>query len=155
MSASLRRRMDAHTVLTRMARDKDRAERIRALKARYGKEVTWGEIAEYVGVVERSVLAWQATGEISRDNAFKLAQFFIERGEPISEEYVWRGADPTPLELVHGGRQEISQRYDELLGRLAQVEDQLRRLRAEMATADAEALKRNEQVLSAIRDLRP
>lgn len=153
MSASLRRRVHARTVLARMARDEDRAKRIRALKARYGREVTWGEIAAYVGVAERSAVAWQQTGEISRPNALKLARFFIEKGEDIDEEYIWRGDAPTPLELLPGRNGEATD-YDEMLSRLAGLEELVRLVRADIATADAEALKRSEEVLRAIRKSR-
>lgn len=101
MSNSLRRRRDAHTVLVRMARDEERAERIRELKGRYPPgDPSWGEIAAYVGVEERSALAWQQTGEIRRGNAVKLAQFFQERGAEIDDDYVWSGPKPSTPDLM-------------------------------------------------------
>src|SRR5207237_10778781 len=101
MSASLRRRRDAHTVLVRMARDEARAGRVRELKGRFPEgDPSWAEIAAYVGVAERSALAWQQTGEISRSNAIKLARFFIERGVRIGEDYIWDGPKPDTPDLL-------------------------------------------------------
>jgi hypothetical protein len=121
MSASLRRRRDAHTVLIRMARDEARAERIRGLKGRYPDgDPSWAQIAQYVGVAERSAVAWQQTGEISRTNAIKLAQFFQEKGERIDDDYVWSGPKPdTPnlLEVLNGD----GDRLDEAIGQLKQL----------------------------------
>jgi hypothetical protein len=164
--ASLRRPKPARTVLLRMAADERRAKRIRALWEE-DPEVTWKQIADYVGVAERSAHQWAATGGISYPNAKKLAQFFIARGKNISEEYVWRGdreatpnlidmpaSEPPHEDNVEALLREVLSRLDELEqpeGRLAQIEEQLRLLRAERAADAAEALKRNEEVLDAIR----
>lgn len=164
--ASLRRPKPARTVLLRMAADDRRAQRLRALKEEH-PEVTWKEIADYVGVTERSAHQWAATGGISYPNAKKVARFFRERGDHISEEYVWRGdreATPNLIDMlgsepphddnVEALLREVLSRLDELErpgGRLAQIEEQLRLLRAERAADAAEALKRNEEVLDAIR----
>jgi hypothetical protein len=121
MSASLRRRRDAHTVLVRMARDEARAGRVRELKGRFPEgDPSWAEIAAYVGVAERSALAWQQTGEISRSNAIKLARFFIERGVRIGEDYIWDGPKPdTPdlLTVLNGDESKL----DEALAQLKQL----------------------------------
>lgn len=118
MSASLRRRRDAHTVLVRMARDEARAGRVRELKGRFPEgDPSWAEIAAYVGVAERSALAWQQTGEISRSNAIKLARFFIERGVRIGEDYIWDGPKPdTPdlLTVLNGDESKLDEAIAEL-----------------------------------------
>lgn len=64
-----------------------------------------------------------------------------------------RGIAPTPLGLVENPDPPANG-YDELLTRLAGLEEQIRLVRADIASADAEALKRNEAVLRAIRDSR-
>jgi len=149
-STSLRRRGDAHTVLLRMAHDEARAQRIRALKARH-VDVKWREIADYVGVSERSAIAWQKTGGISRPNVKKLAEFFrkVAGDTSVTADWIWRGDAPA-VDLVEALNGDSPSVNDEVLSRLAGIEEQVRLLRAEVATNDAEALKRSEAVLRAI-----
>lgn len=85
--ASLRQHEAMRSVLQRMAEDQARAERIRALKE--GRpDLTWEKIADHVGVKERSVHNWGATGGIKYENAEKLAELF-----GVAVDYVWRGPD--------------------------------------------------------------
>jgi len=152
--ASLRASRTARTVLLRMAADDARAQRIRDLREKTGAK--WREIAAYCGVTDRSAQQWGATGSISDRNAVKLTEFFRGRGAYISDDYIMRGDRPAtpPLLNVLEGAGEGLTATDELLGRLAALEEQVRLLRAELAAADAEALKRNDAVLHAIRESR-
>jgi hypothetical protein len=148
MSASLRRRRDAHTVLVRMARDEARAGRVRELKGRFPEgDPSWAEIAAYVGVAERSALAWQQTGEISRSNAIKLARFFIERGEPIGDDYVWSGPKPGTPDLMRTLNGDAD-KLDEAIATLRQLVERQEALEAAvaaMAEVLAERLPRARQ----------
>lgn len=97
-STSLRGRQDAHTVLLRMALEEERAARVRELKNQR-PDLTWGRIAEHVGISERSVLQWQKTGGMSYTHAKKFAKLM-----DVSVDYVWSGTgDPpgtaTPIDL--------------------------------------------------------
>lgn len=161
--ASLRRPKPARTVLLRMAADERRAQRIRALKEGH-PGVTWKQIADYVGVSERSALNWQATGEIGYPNAKRLAQFFRERGERISEEYVWRGDHEPPTNLLPMPNPEPSQpniieallreilsrldRLDELADQLVALEERFAQARREDLAHDMVVLRRIEEGLS-------
>lgn len=83
--SSLRDHESARSVLMRMAEDHARAERIRTLKSDR-PDLTWEQIADHVGVKERSVHNWAATGGIKYENAEKLAELF-----GVSVDYIWRG----------------------------------------------------------------
>lgn len=87
---SLPRHDAARTVLTRMAADQERAERIRALKQQR-PDLTWRRIADHVGVTERSATDWQRKGGIEYDNAKRLAELF-----EVDIDYLWRGPPDTP-----------------------------------------------------------
>lgn len=105
--ASLPRHEAARTVLTRMAADQERAERIRALKQQR-PDLTWRRIADHVGVTERSATDWQRKGGIEYDNAKRLAELF-----EVDIDYLWRGAPEAPP----AGRDDpgILQRVEHLL----------------------------------------
>lgn len=86
--ASLRGREAPLTVLLRMAADQARAQRVRQLKAEH-PELTWAQIAEHVGIKERSVMEWQKTGGMSYANAEKFAELMN-----VPAAWVWRGEEP-------------------------------------------------------------
>jgi hypothetical protein len=93
MMASLPARSTPRSVRPRMAKDTERAERIRRLKADH-PDMTWGYIADRVGVKERSAVEWQRTGGLSSVNADKLAEVL-----GVSFDYLWFGEErtrPTP-----------------------------------------------------------
>jgi hypothetical protein len=129
-----------------MAKDQARAERIRGLKDQ-NPEITWDEIASYVGVSPRAAGAWAANGGIAPQNAKRLAKFF-------SVEYDW---------LYHGPRQESPDLMDALGGatpavlmhRLDGLEtkvDHLADLLTELLTAVASRRKRKPGSGSAAAD---
>lgn len=164
--ASLRRSRPPRSVLLRMAADERRAKRIEALKHAH-PEVTWKDIADYVGVSERSAHAWRATGGIDPKNARRLTQFFQSLGDQITDDYVYRGdhedvpnlmdvlgSDPPQPNVIEGLLREVLSRLDgleQLAGRVGQLEERLDLLRGQQAASDAEALARHEEVLRAIR----
>jgi len=137
-----------------MAADEARAARIRALREEHG--LKWRELSAYVGVTDRSAQEWGASGAISDKSAEKLTQLFRELGADISDDYILRGPRPAtpPLLNVLEGDGEGVTATDELLSRLAALEEQVRLLRADLAAADAAALKRSEEALRAIRQSR-
>jgi DNA-binding transcriptional regulator YiaG len=97
--ASLRGSRTAHTVLLRMAADEARAQRIRDLREQ--TELKWRELAQYVGVSERSAHQWGSTGAISQPNAMKLAELFRKHGADIEPDYIWRGKRPSAPNLMN------------------------------------------------------
>src|SRR4051794_2196480 len=109
-SHSLRQGKDARTVLLRMAHDEARAKRIRSLKDRF-PDLKWREIADYVGVRERSVYAWPKTGGIDRTNVKKLAEFFQRElgAADVTAEWIWRGDTETPdlMNTLNGERSQL------------------------------------------------
>lgn len=160
--ASLRRSRPPRSVLLRMAADERRAKRIEALK-RAHPEVTWKDIADYVGVSERSAHAWRATGGIDPKNARRLSQFFQSLGDRISDEYVYRGdhedvpnlmdvfgSDQPQPSVIEGLLREVLSRLDkldELADRLEALEKDFRQARREDAAHDLEVLQRIEAAL--------
>jgi hypothetical protein len=140
---SLSEPRSARTVLLRMAEDQERADRLRALKDEY-PSVTWRQLAEHVGVRERSVLNWAAGKGMDYDHAVKVAEFFRELGAVIADDYVWRGlrADtPTPF----AGADDVSARLAALEGMMkALLHDQERVLRilSALPATTAEAIGR-------------
>lgn len=92
--ASLRGRQDAHTVLYRMALDEARATRVREQKEQH-PDLTWAQIAEKVGVTERSAIDWQKTGGISYENCKKLAKVF-----GVDKDWLWSGAEQGTPDLM-------------------------------------------------------
>lgn len=122
---SLRGHEDARTVLLRMALDHGRAERIHDQKQQH-PELTWREIADKIGVSERSALDWQATGGISHANCKKLAQVF-----GVDPDWLWSGTDHGTGDLMGalsaagagpGQLDRIEAKLDQLLGLLSGAE---------------------------------
>lgn len=110
---SLSRHEAARTVLLRMAFDQSRAERIHQLKQEH-PELTWAQIAEKVGVTERSALDWQKTGGISHDNCKKLAKVF-----GVDPSWLWSGDErpagtPDLLGALHGNGDQLAVLNDKL-----------------------------------------
>lgn len=71
-----------------MAADLERAQRVRQLKDEH-PELTWGRIADYIGIKERSVVEWQKTGGMDYANAEKFAELM-----GVSADWLWRGNQP-------------------------------------------------------------
>lgn len=99
MPASLQRQRSARTVLLRMAADEERARRIRDLKnalkqADPTKTVGW--IADQLGVTERSVSEWSATGAIGYPNCVKLAELVFD----VDPGWLWRGEKGATPDLM-------------------------------------------------------
>jgi hypothetical protein len=131
---SLSEPRSARTVLLRMAEDQERADRLRALKDEY-PSVTWRQLAEHVGVAERSVLNWAAGKGMDYDHAVKAAEFFRGLGADIPDDYVWRGhrADtPDPFSAVEGAS-----------ARLAALEGMVKQLLQDRETLQAEIAEQN------------
>ena len=117
-----------------MAEDQERGERLRALKDAH-PSVRWGQLADAVGVRERSVLNWAAGKGIEYENAVKAAVFFRELGEDIDDDYIWRGArtdTPSPFAQT-----------DALLDRIAAVEDLVKQLLHERESLKTEIAEQN------------
>lgn len=114
VSASSSRRRNARTVLLRMARDQERADRIRALKQEH-PETTWQAIADHCRVSLRAAQMWQEKGGIEYDNAQKLAELW-----KVETDYIWRGEPVTPplMENLRGDGQQLD-RIEALLERIA------------------------------------
>ncbi|MFL5350229.1 MAG: helix-turn-helix domain-containing protein [Hyalangium sp.] len=113
-NASLREHEAMRTVLARMADDQARAERITALKAER-PDLTWEDIADRVGVKERSVHNWRSTGGMKYENAEKLAEVF-----GVSVDYIWRGGEsPGETPDIMGSMNGEKSKFEE---RLAAVE---------------------------------
>jgi transcriptional regulator with XRE-family HTH domain len=118
---SLRGHEDPRTVLLRMAQDDERAKRIRALKDNR-PDLTWHDIAEKVGVSERSAIDWQKTGGISHDNCKKLAKVF-----GVDQDWLWSGRTESAPDLMGALRNDVSQldRIEAELARQGQLLDEL------------------------------
>jgi len=71
-----------------MAADQARAQRVRQLKDEH-PELTWRQIAEHIGVAERSAVAWAKTGGMEYANAKKFAELM-----GASVDWLWRGEEP-------------------------------------------------------------
>lgn len=139
-SASLRGRQSARTVLARMASDQERAERVRELKDSR-PDLTWGRIAEAVGVRERSAIEWQKTGGMDYGNAKKLAKLF-----DVSAEWLWSGIDRS------GDSIPVTVTAETQLDR---IELALDAIRTRLDALDADAIERDEltaALLAALRD---
>lgn len=113
---SLRGRETPRTVLLRMAADEARAERVRQLKQEH-PELTWREIADHVGVTERSAMEWQRTGGMSYAHARRLAEVM---NAPV--DWIWRGGAPADegtgddqLDRIGEQLARIEAKLDELL----------------------------------------
>lgn len=138
-TASLRGRQSARTVLARMASDQERAERVRELKDSR-PDLTWGRIAEAVGVRERSAIEWQKTGGMDYGNAKKLAKLF-----DVSAEWLWSGidraGDTIPVVVT-----------DET--QLDRIESKLDAIQTRLDELDADAMERDEATASLLDALR-
>jgi transcriptional regulator with XRE-family HTH domain len=110
------------------------AQRLAELRERHA--LSQDKAAQKVGITHRQWQRWE-NGE-SMPRPANLGEVALAFGVPVTTFY-----DDEPERVTPNG--------DALLARLAALEDQVRLLRAELAAADAEALKRNEAVLHAIR----
>lgn len=140
---SLRGRQSAHTVLHRMAMDEARATRIRDLKDQR-PDLTWAQIADAVGVTERSAIEWQKSGGISHPNSKKLAKLF-----GVDPDWLWSGAERGVTPDLMGSLDQASQldrieaMLAEILSRLPEggpaevLEAEAARLRAQRERSDA------------------
>lgn len=120
---SLRDHEDARTVLLRMAMDTGRAQRIRDLK-QTRPDLTWAQVADKVGVTERSALDWQRAGGISHANCKKLAKVF-----GVDADWLWsgvqRGETPDLMAAIGGGASQLDRieaKLDDLLNRVGALE---------------------------------
>lgn len=119
-NASLSRARSSRTVLVRMAHDEARAERIRDLKANR-PDLTWGRIADAVGVRERSALLWQQTGGIGYETAKKLADVF-----EVDADWLWSGRDGESPDLMAAiGNADGESQLDRIERRLEALEAKL------------------------------
>ncbi len=91
-----------------MAADQARAERLKALKLAR-PDVTWGQLADEVGVTERSVAEWAKTGQMSYGNAKKVAAFF-----KADRDWFWRGPEAESPDLMGVLSPDVSARLDQL-----------------------------------------
>ncbi len=129
--ASLRRGLTPHSVLTRMAQDAERADRIRQVKDD-NPQLTWAQIAEKVGVTERSAIAWQQTGGIGHENAKRLAKLV-----GVDPDWLWSGnrpATPDLPALLNGDRAvlaRIEAKLDQALEAQAEIQAALAQLTRE------------------------
>jgi transcriptional regulator with XRE-family HTH domain len=133
------------SVLADMAlrREKVMAELVRL---REKQSLSQEEAARRIGIGLRQLQRWEA-GE-SMPRATNLAQAALAYGVSPSvfyDEDEWTGSGNGTSPAAPDG---------DLLDRLAELEEQVRLVRAEMAAHDAEELKRNEEVLRAIRESR-
>lgn len=122
MSTSLSARSTPRTVRLRVAQDTNRAERIRQLKADH-PEMTWGYIADRVGVKERSAVEWQRSGGLNSENAAKLADVF-----GVSFDYLWFGKEKTPTPDILAGvsdREQVEDVRTEFQGYVREIIDKL------------------------------
>jgi transcriptional regulator with XRE-family HTH domain len=124
----------------------------RLRRLREGKGWNQADAAHEVGVGPKTWHLWE-TGKTTpyERNWRKIGEIFDV--DPVDI----RGVAPTPLGLGNDNGSEstdFSEQLDELLTRLAGLEEQVRLVRAEMAAHDAEELKRNAAVLRAIRESR-
>lgn len=130
--ASLRRNRTPRTVLIRMAQDQARADRIRAWKQEH-PELTWGTIAEKIGVTERSAIEWQATGAISYENAKKLAKLMSR-----DVDWLWsgpKGDTPDLPAALNGGPGPQLDRIEQALADISERLGALGALTARIALA--------------------
>jgi transcriptional regulator with XRE-family HTH domain len=135
------------SVLADMAlrREKVMAELVRL---REKQSLSQEEAARRIGIGLRQLQRWEA-GE-SMPRATNLAQAALAYGVSPS---VFYDEDEWTANGNGNGTSPAAPNGD-LLARLAAIEDLVRLVRADLAAADAEALKRNEEVLRAIRDSR-
>lgn len=135
--ASLRRGLTPHSVLTRMAQDADRAARIRKVKDD-NPQLTWAQIADKVGVTERSAIAWQQTGGIGHENAKRLAKLV-----GVDPDWLWSGNRPAtpdlPALLNGNGAQlaRIEAKLDQALKAQAEIQAALVKLTRQPARSSS------------------
>lgn len=112
-----------------MAQDDARASRIKELKELH-PEVTFRQIADHVGVSERSANEWAAKGTVSYDNARKLTEFFRERGHPdLEDDYIWRGPMGEAPDLIGS----LTSPQAGVAAQLVQINERLTRIEATLA----------------------
>lgn len=116
MAASLKRARSPRTVLLRMAADAERAQRLKAIKDER-PDLTWPQVAEAVGVTDRSVAAWAKDGQMSYSNAKKLALFL-----GVDLDWLWRGPAESPdLMAALTTSDDLAKRLDRIEGMLEQL----------------------------------
>lgn len=139
------------------AEHKDRVGR-RIKKARLDRKWSQRELAERLpGKVDGpSVSRWERGITYPEQYLSHLAQVFEVDVAYFLVEEAKAGTPNLMGALKNGDSDEpgVTGQLDEVLARLASLDEQVRLLRAELATADAEALKRTEVVLRAIQDSR-
>lgn len=109
--ASLKESRSARTVLLQMAADQERAERLKQLKADR-PSLRWRQIADAVGVTERSVAEWAKTGAMSYDKAKALAVFL-----EVDLQWLWEGPkrqSPDLMDALDGGRSDLEERLERM-----------------------------------------
>lgn len=122
------------TVLLRMAANKERADRLRLLKAET-PGVTWRQVAEHCAVVERSVYGWLRSGAMEYENAVKAAEFFTAHGRPTRPRWLYFGEQASP-DLMES----LAVEEHETTGaRLARIEAMLVELLARTAPREPDA----------------
>lgn len=157
---SLRRTGSPRTVLLRMAADQERAARIDALKATR-PDLTWRQIADRVGVSERSAYNWKVTGGIDYENAKKLAKVF-----EVDVDFIWRGPAESAPDLSRpdvalneilaaitaqlAEQTQVLNQIKELLGRDTKTAD---RLEAATETLGGTAAQLDAQIQETVRAL--
>lgn len=120
MATSLKRARSPRTVLLRMAADAERAQRLKTIKDER-PDLTWPQVADAVGVSERSVAAWAKDGQMSYGNAKKLALFL-----GVELDWLWRGPQPESPDLMSAlGAQGSVERLEERLERIENALDEL------------------------------
>jgi hypothetical protein len=131
-AASLRQHSTPRT-LRLVAGDRDRADRIVALKAEHPR-LTWAKIAQHVGVTERAAVAWAKTGALKPENAELLAEIL-----GVDFDYIWTGPRPGAAEPFMERR--TSRTTDTIAERLDRLEDLV-----------ATLIERQDRLLDAIRE---
>jgi len=120
------------TLLLRMAQDEERAGRIRDLKQAH-PGLRWQAIADHVGVTMRAAQSWQEKGEISYENAKKLAELF-----DVDVDFIMRGVqgptqDPFPTEVDINVESTLAGVLAEIKAQLAEQTQVLKEIKAMLA----------------------
>jgi len=136
-----------HTVLSRMASDKERADRIRSLKQDH-PELRWRQIADYCGVELRSAQMWQETGGISYENAKALGELM-----GVDVDWIMRGPRPrlTPTPFSEQG--DVTGRLDAIERAIAEAvaeRDRHTQEILELLDVQNELLARQSEILARI-----
>lgn len=143
MATSLKRARSPHSLLLRMAADAERAQRLKMIKDER-PDLTWPQVADAVGVSERSVAAWAKDGQMSYGNAKKLALFL-----GVGLDWLWRGPQPESPDLMSALTTpgDLAQRLDQIDERGQRIEGMLEQLletafQRELEDADHQADQR-------------